>query len=276
MIALYDIVSKAEGQEHSKKGLVITTWSIVCNAENRKDQLALTTDNYKFVQGCIEVKDYFHMSHTIVEGTTCLCDYAVSFIPALLYRLAYRTSHTIDTFSVTESCASEYLMKFEYFTFTFQGVTRFLNNIGSTVFENCDVTFEGSTLISNSTSHESPLCIKDSEMHLKEGSSLLVQNNVGEQCGGIKLIRSGMELGGKANLMFSGNYGYDGGALALYGGSEIVRGIFGNINIVFESNTAQHYGGGIYVDDASYQSGKFNRRLEFKCFNQNLLSIIIL
>ena len=153
LIALYDIVSKAEDQEHLKKGLVITTWSILCNAENRIDHmhLALTTDNSTvnlFKAVYIEVKayfDYFYMSHTIVEGTTCLCDYAVSFIPALLYRLAYRTSHTISTFSVTESCASEFLMKFEYFTLTFQGVTRFLNNTSTVFFENCEVTFEGSS-----------------------------------------------------------------------------------------------------------------------------------
>ena len=285
LIALYDIVSKAEGQEHSEKGLVITTWSDLCNTEYRKDQLVLIADNCKFVQGCIEVKanfDYFLMSRTIVEGTPCLCDYAVSFTPAPLDRSSCHTI-TIDTFLLTESCASEFLMKIECFTLTFKGITRFLNNSGSIVFENCDVTFKGSTLISNSTSHESPLSIKDSEIHLKEGSSLLVQNNVGEQCGGIKLIRSRMELGNKANLMFSGNYGYDGGALALYGGSEIDSGLYGgseidhglfdDINIVFESNTAQHYGGGIYVDDASYQSGKVNLGLEFKCFNQNLLSI---
>ena len=100
---------------------------------------------------------------------------------------------------------------------------------------------EVATLIFNSTSHESPLRIEDTDLDFKK-KLFIFQYNVGEQCGGIKLIRSIIQLGDQANLIFSGNYGYDGGALTFYDGSEMfIKSGNGIITIVFENNIAQHY-----------------------------------
>ena len=53
------------------------------------------------------------------------------------------------------------------------------------------------------------------------------------------------------NVNFVNNSGFNGGALALYAGSEIVIGM--HTHLKFIGNHANHFGGAIYVDNANHQ-----------------------
>ena len=78
--------------------------------------------------------------------------------------------------------------------------------------------------------------------------------------GAIYAYSSTLILGG--NVEFVDNTGYDGGALALYAGSEIVIGRFAHLKFI--GNHAKHFGGAIYVDNANHQV--FSTFVLISCF----------
>lgn len=69
--------------------------------------------------------------------------------------------------------------------------------------------------------------------------------------GGITAVRSQMWFTDNPELVFIGNTGNYGGAIALYEQSEFVF-YNSNASIEFGNNSAQYYGGALYVDDSSY------------------------
>ena len=66
----------------------------------------------------------------------------------------------------------------------------------------------------------------------------------------------------QGNMEFVNNTGYNGGALALSAGSEIVIGRFAHLKFI--GNHAKHFGGAIYVDNANHDV--FSTFLTISCF----------
>ena len=268
-VVIYDMVSQGSGEERSNKGLTVTTWFRRCNSKQRWDILNFTIGNSKFIRSCIELSIYFEyllLTNVAIERTTCICDYALSLFirPGIEFTRQHRATYVVESLSVTDSCASESLIKAVYSTLFFQGNNTFSNNNGTIFFQHSKVGFKGYTAIVNSYSKESPFRAEDTSLKLYLTTHIIFENNFGGMCGGMTLIRSSMQneyyVGNNAILNFTGNSGYNGGALALHELSQL-----SDCNMVFENNIALRYGGAIYVDDASYRNGKYNKKLVLQC-----------
>ena len=73
--------------------------------------------------------------------------------------------------------------------------------------------------------------------------------NYGYDCPGVLYARSSTLIF-QGNVEFENNTGYDGGALGLYEGSQIVIGR--HTHLKFIGNHAKHFGGAIYVENTNY------------------------
>ena len=86
-----------------------------------------------------------------------------------------------------------------------------------------------------------------------KNSVLVVRNNRGQQCGGITLQHgSRINFTEEVNVNFTGNYGEQGGAIALYSMSLLVFDhIVSSSRLIFSGNQALK-GGAIFMDDNTY------------------------
>ena len=92
------------------------------------------------------------------------------------------------------------------------------------------------------------------------GDTVFAQNDGVLGAGAIYAYSSTLIFEG--NVEFVNNTGYNGGALALYAGSQIVIGAHAHLKFI--GNHAKHFGGAIYVDDANHQV--FSTFFTISCF----------
>ena len=98
---------------------------------------------------------------------------------------------------------------------------------------------------------ESPFFSIDSNIRFLANSLILFENNTGSQSGGITLDNTKVIFNGGSTLLFIGNRGKRGGAMAFYARSHII--FHGGVtNLTFTRNHASIVGGAIYVQDSDY------------------------
>ena len=139
------------------------------------------------------------------------------------------------------------------------GYASFLSNQGSVLLLSGTVKFKHFVLISGNTAceHESIFQVSDSSQLYFEGEAIFVNNN-GRQGGAISAYSSDLYFNG--NVSFIGNSAdSDGGAISLKEGAVI--NLEAGTHMIFQANTAERYGGAIYVEDAGFWA-----RRRMKCF----------
>ena len=100
---------------------------------------------------------------------------------------------------------------------------------------------------------ESPFVSIDSNIRFLTNSLILFENNTGSQSGGITLANTRVIFKGGSTLLFTGNRGKRGGAIAFYARSHMI--FHGGVtNLTFTRNHASIVGGAIYVQDSDYAS----------------------
>ena len=137
------------------------------------------------------------------------------------------------------------------------GCTSFLSNQGSVLLLSGTIKFKHFILISGNTAreHESTFQVSDSSRVYFEGETVFV-NNTGRQGGAISAYSSYLYFNG--SVSFIGNSADSGGAISLKEGAVIN---LVDTYMIFQANTAERYGGAIYVEDAGFWV-----RRRIKCF----------
>ena len=265
-ISIVDTISENTGENNSKKGLTVNSLTPVCNFVTSNDVLNFTIDNSTFIRSCIELNtyfDYLRIKQLNVRNVSCTCDYVLSFVAEKIAIQIRRniTMYIIENLSIADSCGAQSIVKLSFSNVTFQGSNRFKNNNGTVFISNTKLTFKGETIVTNSISESSsPFRLEYTKVYCQ--GNLLFEDNVGSQSGGLTLISSDVSQKNGTTMKFIRNHGYNGGALAVYSNTLIIG--FGCMEFV--DNVAMHYGGAIYVDDASFQSGKYYNSLVLNCF----------
>jgi predicted outer membrane repeat protein len=138
------------------------------------------------------------------------------------------------------------------------GNTSFLSNQGSVIILSGSVEFKGFVLISDNTAHkhESIVQVSDLSKVYFDGEIMFI-NNTGRQGGAISAYSSSLYFDG--NMSFIGNQADNGGAISLKEGAVI--NLEAGIQITFQGNIADMYGGAIYVEDTAFWA-----RRRIKCF----------
>ena len=140
--------------------------------------------------------------------------------------------------------------------------TLFYNNSGAIMvdihgtlyIEMANVSFISNVIRSVLALPGVPLCIAGGRL-IFENSFVSFLNNSGEDCGGIIAHHCIIELM-NTTINFIGNRGAEGGAMAMYREAELlfIRGCNKMTIINFIENTADKYGGGLFVDDKGYMT----------------------
>ena len=140
------------------------------------------------------------------------------------------------------------------------GDTSFLSNQGSVSVLSGKILFNGTVHFYGNVAHkyESILQVGDSNKVSFQGE-IIFMNNSGRQGGALAAYNSKLYFDG--NVSFNGNSADKGGALSLKEGSVIY--LKDNTHLIFKMNSADTYGGAIYVEDAGYWDHK-----KMKCFIQ--------
>lgn len=130
---------------------------------------------------------------------------------------------------------------------SFTGNTLFINNTGSFLAQNSDISFSGESIFQDGTSNITEggaLTAVRSSIAFYD--KLQLQNNNGTNGGAILAVES--DFINYGHCIFYSNSAENGGAVSAYKSRLKFRG-----NVTFEVNTATTYGGGIYAKSSTIQ-----------------------
>ena len=259
--------------------------------------MTITEWSYKYTMVHVEkVRSINNLRHTYSEFTVreLVSSHSTSLqqgnhslvFPYTLHVLNSYFETSMDVFAVRVYCSyklesSNLRVKFTDITISYSnhkvvfGYTFEITSVTPVVMERINIT-------DSSTSH---ISLIDSEVILHDA---FILKNSGSW-GVITLLRSKITLLGdtvfahnygdlgagaiyvydstvifQGNVEFVNNTGYNGGAVALFAGSEIVIGR--HVHLKFIGNHAKHFGGAIYVDNANHQV--FSTFAVITCFYQ--------
>ena len=205
------------------------------------------------------------LEHTNISGSSCVSALQVHNI----------NSVELDSVTVTESTGHFTLRAHNglrlwnrFYQISLSGVSTFANNTGGIsikgdafrllrstqlIFtENSKIVVHQNMAIDQTgEQYGAVMYTSDAILDFLEGSYVEFTHNNALLCGGIAAIRSLLRFINSSSVMFLGNVGNHGGAIALYEKSELIF-YESNTTIEFVNNTARNYGGGLYVDDSSY------------------------
>ena len=189
------------------------------------------------------------LTNTVFRGISRL--YFADVYQILMYNTSFLENHGT--------------VSFVSLTLVIEGYFRFTRNYGGiavmsdllkwdiqsnvTVCNNSDISFNDNVISDSDSS--APLHVIDSSIDVYQNSTIAFERNYSPQCGGLLLEKSIITLhSGNISLLFSDNEGGTGGAMALYGASQ-VKDSFSFTKMQFIRNHAQEVGGAIYIHDFS-------------------------
>ena len=233
-------------------------------------RLSIRLQDIYVVGGCISVKD----SNVVKEGDDFVFEMTNVTIheSQCFHALEIANDHTDNTIQLT---LSDLTISSSYHNILYIDIsgdklkfiknTTFVSNQGSVSVIGGEVIIKDFTNVSGNVARN-----YDSVFHIGESSSVSFQgeinfiNNIGRQGGAISaygetLYRIGTTVNFDGNATFIGNSAYNGGAISLKEGALVS--LEAHTHMVFEENTAQEYGGAIYVEDEGLRDGK-----NIKCF----------
>lgn len=224
---------------------------------NRIDPKAsIQISNTIFLASCIELQTS-GVLYTITNATftECKCSPVLSFQGKTETETA-----TLRDIQVSGSTSSS-IIQVTKFSVILEGTIVFHHNTGTLILNsssNLIINGANVTLFSNGQA-DTILLVSNSIVNIKHESRVVFQDNHGQNCGGITLMKSSLVFLGSSTVDFINNVGNKGGALSLYRGSVIrFATLEGNtvcdsvtIKLTFMFNSAI-YGGAIYVEDRDY------------------------
>ena len=213
--------------------------------------------DYSNVNGDIASNNYLHyvsLCNVSIHGTTANPQESPQ-VSLSLYKVrnAFLTICTVvgNTLPVSILIFDSYV--------TLQGHNVLSHNRGGIVVENnstlefdsYSVTHITNNLLTDKDLSLSVLLVHTSRIVLNRSSSVRFANNSVLGCGGIMAVKSTLRFLKNSTVLFSDNSGNNGGAMALYGKSQLF--FFENgITIRFIRNRARNKGGAIFVEDSGY------------------------